>query len=168
MLSHRKICHTAALGKEPPCHRTRFQIRLQKWAQPQTLESGICLTATVSSERLRLKKSKAGNMLNPTLKPYHFLWAGITHLFAQHPTYFSSYGEVPEVLSLLPNSETKQGNVTRVTRLCRRAEGKVAFSFQLALAWFSELNSREWLEDIFKYSIIQKQSSKCSPRCPEI
>lgn len=61
------------LGMEPPYRRTGFQIGLQKWTQPQTLESGICLTATVSSEWLRLKISKAGNMLNPTLKPYHFL-----------------------------------------------------------------------------------------------
>lgn len=65
-------------------------------------------------------------MLNPSLKLYDFLWASITHLFAQHLAYFSSYAEVPEVLSLLASSKAKQGNITRVTRLCRGARGKVA------------------------------------------
>lgn len=122
----KQICQTTALRKASPGHRTGFQIRLQKWTQPQALESRICLTATVSSEWLTLKISKAGNVLNPSLKPYDFLWASITHLFAQHLAYFSSYAEVPEVLSLLASSEAKQGNITRMARLCRGARGKVA------------------------------------------
>lgn len=73
MLGREQVCRTAPLGKEPPCHRTEFEIGLQKWIPPQALGSGICLTATVSSEWLTLKISKAGNVLNPTLKPYNFL-----------------------------------------------------------------------------------------------
>lgn len=48
----------------------------------------------------------------------------------------------------------------------QRSQREGGFSFKPALAWFHELNSHEWLEDIFQFSVIKSNPANAVQGAP--